>query len=131
MYSVDEILALLQKGESADSLAAAFSDTLNKATKQLAAKNAEAERQAREKKLNDLAAGVISAMVDYLTYANPEVGKWITDEETPLSSVAELRRVLDSTLEVAALGLKLIDRQPSVSTDSDAAIQAFLSSVGL
>jgi hypothetical protein len=99
MFDVNEILARLQNGDSAEDLAAEMSKALNAAEAkfQEAKEKAVAEAKALEKeaKLNDLAETILLAIDEYISVKCPEA----MDNEGMDMSVAEFREILDGLLD--------------------------------
>jgi DNA mismatch repair ATPase MutS len=99
MFDVNEILARLQNGDSAEDLAAEMSKALNAAEAkfQEAKEKAVAEAKALEKeaKLNDLAETILLAIDEYISIRCPEA----MDTEGVDMEVAEFRELLDELLD--------------------------------
>jgi hypothetical protein len=99
MFDVNEILARLQDGDSAEDLAAEMSKALNAAeTKFQEAKEKAEQAKAQEKKeatLNDLAETILLAIDEYVSVKCPEA----MDNEGVDMSVAEFREILDGLLD--------------------------------
>ena len=99
MFDVNEILARLQNGDSAEDLAAEMSKALNAAEAkfQEAKEKAVAEAKALEKeaKLNDLAETILLAIDEYISIKCPEA----MDAEGVDLDVAEFREMLDEFLD--------------------------------
>ena len=145
MYNVNDILAALEAGTSETDIADAFAAALNSARKEYAAKAAEREKASREAHLNELAQEILDAMNAYIEYADPEVAKWVREENDEFGDVSEIRKLLDATIKIAQTALKFMDNSaenaqpaslsiktaPTSGKDSDAAIKAFLSGFGL
>lgn len=99
MFDVNEILARLQNGDSAEDLAAEMSKALNAAEAkfQEAKEKAVAEAKALEKeaKLNDLAETILLAIDEYISIKCPEA----MDAEGVDMEAAEFRELLDELLD--------------------------------
>lgn len=95
MYNMNDILAQLQGGQSADQIAQAFTDALNAAIqKQNEQSEANARRQA---KISDM-ADLIEDIVDFISEYYPEVLPEDMDLEITEADVAELIDELDAAI---------------------------------
>lgn len=95
MYNMNDILAQLQGGQSADQIAQAFTDALNAAIqKQNEQSEADARRQA---KISDM-ADLIEDIVDFISEYYPEVLPEDMDLEITEADVAELIDELDAAI---------------------------------
>ena len=95
MYNMNDILAQLQGGQSADQIAKAFTDALNAALqKQNEQDMANARRQA---KINDMAA-LIESIVDFIGEYYPELLPEDVDLEITEADIAVLIDELDTAV---------------------------------
>ena len=100
MFDVNEILARLQDGDSAEDLAAEMSKALNAAEAKFQEAKEQAEKakaqERKEKDLNDLAEIILDAIDQYVRLQSPEVaGEW----EVAKMNVTEFRDMMDASLE--------------------------------
>ena len=99
MFDVNEILARLQDGDSAEDLAAEMSKALNAAEAKFQEAKEQAERakaqERKEKDLNDLAEIILDAIDQYVRIQSPEA----MDNEGVDMTVAEFREILDNLLD--------------------------------
>lgn len=95
MYNMNDILAQLQGGQSADQIAKSFTDALNAAIQK---QNEENEANARRKaKISDM-ADLIEDIVDFIREYYPEVLPEDMDLEITEADVAELIDELDAAI---------------------------------
>ena len=95
MYNMNDILAQLQGGQSADQIAKSFTDALNAAIqKQNEQSEANARRQA---KISDM-TGLIEDIVDFINEYYPEVLPEDVDLEISEADIAELIDELDAAI---------------------------------
>ena len=99
MFDVNEILARLQDGDSAEDLAAEMSKALNEAEAKFQEAKEQAERaktqEKKEKDLNDLAEIILDAIDQYISIQCPEA----MDGEGVDMDIAEFREILDGLLD--------------------------------
>jgi hypothetical protein len=88
MYNVNDILAKLQNGESADSIAQAFADTLNAAIQ----KKEEEDKKVsiRENKIKHIGE-ILELVIDFIETYYPELAADLdlSSEETDLEAVVD------------------------------------------
>lgn len=105
MFDVNEILARLQDGDSAEDLAAEMSKALNAAEAKFQEAKEQAEKakaqEQKEKDLNDLAEIMLDATKQYMELKYPEVAETGEFDMT----VAEFRGMMDDAVE-AVFGLR-------------------------
>lgn len=95
MYNMNDILAQLQGGQSADQIAKSFTDALNAAIQK---QNEQSEADARRKaKISDM-ADLIEDIVDFISEYYPEVLPEDMDLEITETDVAELIDELDAAI---------------------------------
>lgn len=95
MYNMNDILAQLQGGQSADQIAKSFTDALNAAIQK---QNEQSEADARRKaKISDM-ADLIEDIVDFISEYYPEVLPEDMDLEITEADVAELIDELDAAI---------------------------------
>ena len=95
MYNMNDILAQLQGGQSADQIAKSFTDALNAAIQK---QNEQSEANARRKaKISDM-ADLIEDIVDFIDEYYPELLPEDMDLEITEDEVAELIDELDAAV---------------------------------
>ena len=95
MYNMNDILAQLQGGQSADQIAKSFTDALNAAIQK---QNEQSEANMRHKaKISDM-ADLIEDIVDFISEYYPEVLPEDMDLEITEDEVAELIDELDAAI---------------------------------
>lgn len=95
MYNMNDILAQLQGGQSADQIAKSFTDALNAAIQK---QNEQSEATARRKaKISDM-ADLIEDIVDFISEYYPEILPEDMDLEITEDEVAELIDELDAAV---------------------------------
>ena len=110
MYNMNDILAQLQGGQSADQIAKSFTDALNAALqKQKEQSEANARRQA---KISDM-ADLIEDIVDFISEYYPEVLPEDMDLEIPEEDIAGLIDELDAAIPQLTSALKGFERLAS------------------
>lgn len=102
MYSVEDILARLQKGETQEDIVKEFTDAMNKASQEKAKKDQEAEAKAARKQAGE---ELILAVRKYLKVAHPEIA---ADVRYDTMAVDEYLDLLDKSLK-SIVALKSID----------------------
>ena len=100
MYNINDILAQLQSGQSADEIAKSFTDTLNAAIQKQ--NKADARRKA---KISDM-TGLIEDVIDFISEYYPEVMPKDMDLDITEADVAELIDELDTTIPQLASAFK-------------------------
>ena len=119
MYNVEEILAMLQNGESADTIAQSFADTLNAAIQKKKEaeekqKKADIEAAVRANKIADL-TDILDYILDFIEEYYPELAADL-DMEISAEEVEAIVDELDRTVpQVVSLtnSLKSIKTTPS------------------
>lgn len=92
MYNINDILAQLQSGQSADEIAKSFTDTLNAAIQK---QNEQNER--RKAKISDM-TNLIETINNFINKYYPEVMPKDMDLDITEAEVAELIDELDTTI---------------------------------
>ena len=119
MYNVNDILAMLQNGESADSIAQTFADTLNAAIQK---KKEEEEKQKQADKAAAIRANKVSDLMDLIDYVFDFISAYYPELAADLnmgvekSEVEEIVDELDRTIpQVVSItnSLKSIKTAPS------------------
>ena len=87
MFNYEDILALMQNGQSAEDIAQAFSDSLNKAV------SAQKEKEARSHKMAD-AEVLYDTACEFLARWYPEVGNMIPKEKDVEGFIAGLEALV-------------------------------------
>ena len=100
MYNINDILAQLQSGQSADEIAKSFTDTLNAAIQK---QNEQNER--RKAKISDMTS-LIEDVFDFISEYYPEVMPKDMDLDITEADVAELIDELDTTIPQLASAFK-------------------------
>ena len=95
MYNINDILAQLQSGQSADEIAKSFTDTLNAAIQKQKEQSKADER--RKAKICDM-TNLIEDIIDFISEYYPEVMPKDMDLDITEAEVAELIDELDSTI---------------------------------
>jgi hypothetical protein len=137
MTNVNDILARLQKGESADDIATEFANMINDAIKLNDAENQKQKAaQEREDKLNGYAHDIAAALAGYVSVYDPKLAAYLNSEDLDIADIAGIRSTLDTAIATAALAVKLADGldikpTPSPSKTPDDAISQFLKNFGL
>ena len=119
MYNVEDILAMLQNGESADSIAQTFADTLNAAIQKKKEaedkqKQAKIAAELRENKVSDL-TDILDYILDFIDRYYPELAADL-DMEISAEEVEGIVDELDRTVsQIVSLtnSLKSIKATPS------------------
>ena len=102
MYSVEDILARLQKGESQEDIVKEFTDAMNKASQEKAKKDQETEAKIARKQAGE---ELLAAVRHYLEVAHPGLAADINYDETAADDYLDL---LDNSLR-SIMALKSID----------------------
>lgn len=141
MFDVNEILARLQDGDSAEDLAAEMSKALNAAEAKFQEEKEQAAKakvqEQKESDLNELAEIILDAIDEYISIKCPEA----MDEEDIDMEVAEFRQLLDDLLDTmvkvkdlfALAPVKVPKAEPKVSAKQksvDDKIADFLNKMG-
>ena len=106
MYSVDNLLAQLKNGESADSIAKSFSDALNEA---IALQKEEKSKEDIKAKKIEKMTGIIQLVIDFISEFYPEVAKnididsWAVDENLVKETVNEMDKLVAEANSLLAL----------------------------
>ena len=115
MYNMNDILAQLQGGQSADQIAKSFTDALNAALqKQNEQKAANARHQAKISDMADLIEGLINFISEYYPEVLPEdVDLEITDEDVT-ALIDELDAAVPQLVQLtsALKGLEKLTAEP-------------------
>lgn len=102
MYSVEDILARLQKGESQEDIVKEFTDAMNKASQEKAKKDQETEAKIARKQAGE---ELLAAVRHYLEVAHPGLAADINYDATAADDYLDL---LDNSLR-SIMALKSID----------------------
>lgn len=103
MYNINDILAQLQSGQSADEIAKSFTDTLNAAIQKQKEQTKADER--RKAKISDM-TNLIKDIIDFISEYYPEVMPKDMDLDITEAEVAELIDELDTTIPQLASAFK-------------------------
>lgn len=148
MFSVEDILARIQKGESVDDIATEFTKSINAALeidKEQKAREAALQKEAEEKaaqeaKMDDCVRRVVETMIEYISIKDPDLADMLKSEE--VFDVAEIRKTLDLAINTAKMALAFADAIPDApakphkilapkTVSADDAINQFLKNFGL
>lgn len=106
MYSVDNLLAQLKNGESADSIAKSFSDALNEA---IALQKEEKDKEDIKAKKIEKMTNIIQLVIDFISEFYPEVAKnidinsWAVDESLVKETINEMDKLVAEANSLLAL----------------------------
>ena len=103
MYNINDILAQLQSGQSADEIAKSFTDVLNTAIQKQNEQTKANER--RKAKISDM-TNLIEDVIDFISEYYPEVMPKDMDLDITETDVAELIDELDTTIPQLASAFK-------------------------
>lgn len=135
MYNVNDILARIQKGESAEAIANEFAKAVNDAValdkKQKEEAAAKAATAQKEKELAELATKIAADMTQYIKLSYPEVVELMDGD----ISAADVKLTLDTSIKAimntAALVSSISPKaSPKAATSADDAIEQFLKEIG-
>lgn len=141
MFDVNDILARIQKGESAEAIAEEFTTSINAALeldKEQKAKEAALQKEAEEKaaqeaKMDDCVRQIVELMVEYIGIKDPALADMLKSEE--VFEVADIRKTLDIAINTAKVALAFADAIPdtpkTAPASADDAINQFLKNFGL
>ena len=107
MYNINDILAQLQGGKSADEIAKSFTDTLNAAIQKQKEQSKAEER--RKAKISDM-TNLIEEIVDFLNEYYPEVMPKDVDLDITEAEVAELIDELDAAIPQLVSAFKDLEK---------------------
>ena len=106
MYNVDNLLAQLKNGESADSIAKSFSDALNEA---IALQKEEKEKENIKTKKIEQMANIIQLTIDFINEFYPEVAErldvnsWAVDKSLIEETINEMDKIVAEADSLLAL----------------------------
>ena len=106
MYSVDNLLAQLKNGESADSIAKSFSDALNEA---IALQKEEKSKEDIKAKKIEKMTGIMQLVIDFISEFYPEVAEnidinsWAVDENLVKETINEMDKLVAEANSLLAL----------------------------
>ena len=106
MYSVDNLLAQLKNGESADSIAKSFSDALNEA---IALQKEEQEKDSIKVKKTEKMTNIMQLVIDFISEFYPEVAKnidinsWTVDKSLVEETINEMDKLVAEANSLLAL----------------------------
>ena len=106
MYNINDILAQLQSGQSADEIAKSFTDALNAAIQ----KQNEADAR-RKAKISDM-ANLIDDIIDFISKYYPEVLPEDADLDISEDAVTELIDELDTAIPQLLKDLEKLTAKP-------------------
>lgn len=112
MYSVEDILARLQKGESQEDIVKEFTDAMNKASQEKAKKDQETEAKIARKQAGE---ELMAAVRHYLEVAHPGIAADIKYDETATNDYLDL---LDNSLR-SIMAFKNMDWDKLVDSSFD------------
>lgn len=135
MIDVKDILARLQKGEAAESIADEFTNAINEAIKindaeKLKQKQEKEAARERENLLNAKAEAIVAAINDYIATANPDLARELADSDEAVYETADVRNMIDSALAAVRTSLSLVKHFTTPNTiagnSPDESIRRFL-----
>lgn len=144
MFAVEDILARIQSGESADDIAAEFTKSINAAmeldkeqkAKEAARQKEQEEKAALEAKLDACVSRMLEAMTEYITLREPEIAAQV--KEADVLDPVEVRKALDMSINAAKLAITIADAVDAAPAPTkkraqspDDSINQFLKSFGL
>lgn len=143
MFDVNDILARIQKGESAESIAEEFTTSINAAleldkeqkAKEAALQKEKEEKAAQEAKMDDCVRRIVETMVEYIGIKDPDLADLLKSEE--VFDAADIRKTLDLAINTAKMALAFADAIPDTPSktvapaSADDAISQFLKNFGL
>lgn len=116
MYSVEDILARLQKGESQEDIVKEFTDAMNKASTEKAKKDQETEAKIKKDAARKKAGEELMAAVrHYLEVAHPDLAAEVKYDATAANDYLDL---LDSSLK-SIMAFKSLDWDKLVDDSLD------------
>ena len=116
MYSVEDILARLQKGETQEDIVKEFTDAMNKASTEKAKKDQEAEAKLKKEALRKQAGEeLLAAVRHYLEVAHPDLAAEVKYDATAANDYLDL---LDNSLR-GIMALKNIDWDKMIDDSLD------------
>ena len=112
----EEIMARIQKGENPEAIVKEFTDSINKAQKEVAAaKEAEAKKELKSKKLDEISMTIADALNEYMVVSGVKAEKLRSDE---------VRELLDKFLPlmdwVKNVNIKVSTSTPKAISMNDA-----------
>lgn len=122
----NDIVARIQKGESAETIAKEFTDNLNKAQAEIK-KQEEAKKtaDAKSKKLDEISIAIAHALNEYIKVAGVEVEEQVRG--------ADVREILDQCLplfdSIKNLQVKVSTAKPNLKT-ADKILTSWLNELG-
>ena len=145
MFDVNDILARIQKGESAEAIAEEFTTSINAAleldkeqkAKEAALQKEKEDKAAQEAKMDDCVRRIVETMVEYISIKDPALADLLKSEE--VFDTADIRKTLDLAINTAKMALAFADALPDTTpktaapkvTSADDAINQFLKNFGL
>lgn len=116
MYSVEDILVRLQKGESQEDIVKEFTDAMNKASAEKTKKDQEAEAKLKKDAARKKAGEELMAAVrNYLEVAHPDLAAEVKYDETAANDYLDL---LDKSLR-SIMAFKSLDWDKLVDSSFD------------
>ena len=114
--SYEDIVARIQNGENAEDIVKEFTDSINKAQKEVAAaKEAKAKKELKSKKLDEISITIAQAINEYMVVSGVEAEKLRSDE---------VRELLDKFLPlmdwVKNINIKVSTSTPKAISMNDA-----------
>lgn len=114
--SYEDIVARIQNGENAEDIVKEFTDSINKAQKEVAAaKEAEAKKELKSKKLDEISMTIANALNEYIVVSGVEAEKL---------RGTEVRELLDKFLPlmdwVKNINIKVSTSTPKAISMNDA-----------
>ena len=128
---MNDLLAALRNGASAEDLAASFTKNLNEANAALKAeKEAEAAANAKEEAKREAVSVLADAVKNYIAVVHPELAKY--NDEVDVDALAkELDQTLKALAKLEELEQKIFSKNPKIVDKSDSdVLMNFLNTMG-
>ena len=128
---MNELLAALRNGASAEDLAASFTKSLNEANAALKAeKEAEAAANAKEEAKREAVSVLADAVKNYIAVVHPELAKY-NDEVDVDALTKELDQTFKTLAKLEELEQKIFSKNPKIVDKSDSdVLMNFLNTMG-
>lgn len=116
--SYEDIVARIQNGENAEDIVKEFTDSINKAQKEVAAaKEAEAKKELKSKKLDEISMTIANALNEYIVVSGVEAEKLrgtevreLLDKFLPLMDWVKNINIKVSTSTPKAISMNDVDK---------------------
>lgn len=126
---MNDLLAALRNGASAEDLAASFTKSLNEANAALKAEK-EAEIKVKEEAKREAVSVLTDAVKNYITVVHPELAKY-NDEVDVDALTKELDQTFKTLAKLEELEQKIFSKNPKIVDKSDSdVLMNFLNTMG-